>query len=116
MMLKPMQTRHPDNERIKREHQLGQRIAQEREYWRRFVADLIVEERERLVEALNQKLFDGEALASIEDCEGGSRPGCSIGSTPSSASRIASLPLRCAVLKTTIHRYRNIDDRQWQSG
>ena len=58
-------TRHPDNERIKREHQLGQRIAQEREYWRRFVADLIVEERERLVEALNQKSFDGEALASI---------------------------------------------------
>ena len=65
MMLKPMQTRHADNERIKREHQLGQRIAQEREYWRRFVADLIVEERERLVEALNQKSFDGEALASI---------------------------------------------------
>jgi hypothetical protein len=44
---------------------LGQRIAQEREYWRCIVADLIVEERERLVEALSQKLFDGEALASI---------------------------------------------------
>jgi hypothetical protein len=37
------------------EHQLGQRLAQEREYWRTHVVDLIAAEREQLVALLEKK-------------------------------------------------------------
>ena len=37
------------------EHQLGQRLAQEREYWRTHVADLIAAEREQFVALLQRK-------------------------------------------------------------
>lgn len=37
------------------EHQIGQRLAQEREYWRCHVVDLIAAEREQLVALLEKK-------------------------------------------------------------